>query len=284
MNLHSKLLPNWSANLSLHLERIKGKTKLVRQNHIGPLRVQKQFSQKDGSCHVYILHPPGGLVGGDSLAVQISTGPDTQTLITSPSASKAYRCSLNALSQSVTQDIEVAENAHLEWLPQETIFYEGARAFIDSKVNMHSSSSFLGWEIQMLGRRASGENFAKGSIDQSSQIWRAGKLYHRERLRISPKNQCSAWGLNNASVLGTLVAVPKEEGVLLVDRAVLTLRTMLSKQPWGVTIRGGTLLVRYVGESVEACRQGFEQARRLLVESGVFNGSTMAYEPRVWKT
>ena len=136
----------------------------------------------------------------------------------------------------------------------------------------------------MLGRRASGESFAKGRIEQSSQIWRGGKLCHRECLRISPKNQSSAWGINNASVLGTLVALPKEEGAPLLDRVILKLRAMLSEQPWGITIRGGTLLVRYLGQSVEACRQGFGQARRLLAESAVFNGSTMACEPRVWKT
>jgi urease accessory protein len=276
--------PTWLATLSLQLEKRKGLTTLVHQKHVGPLRVQKQFSQEDGSCHIYILHPPGGLVGGDSLAVKISGGTSTQTLITSPSAGKAYRCADNALAQSVSLLIDVAENAHLEWLPQETIFYDGANAEIDSQVMLHSSSSFLGWEIQTLGRRASGECFLKGSIDQFSRIWRAEKLCHRERLQVSGSNQNSAWGLNSASVLGTLVALPKEDGLLPLESAVARLRALLSGQSWGVTLRDRTLLVRYLGDSAETCRQGFGQARRLLVESAIFNGSTLGYEPRIWKT
>jgi urease accessory protein len=276
--------PSWLATLSLQLEKRKGLTTLVHQKHVGPLRVQKQFSQEDGSCHIYILHPPGGLVGGDSLAVKISGGTSTQTLITSPSAGKAYRCADNALAQSVSLLIDVAENAHLEWLPQETIFYDGANAEIDSQVMLHSSSSFLGWEIQTLGRRASGERFLKGSIDQFSRIWRAEKLCHRERLQVSGNNQNSAWGLNGASVLGTLVALPKEDGLLPLENAVARLRALLSGQSWGVTLRDRTLLVRYLGDSAETCRQGFGQARRLLVESAIFNGSTLGYEPRIWKT
>ncbi len=284
MNLVIQQQPTWSAGLSLQLESIKDQTKLVHQEHLGPLRVQKQFSQDDGSCHIYILHPPGGLVGGDCLAVKIRGGASTQTLITSPSAGKAYRCAENALPQSVNQVIDVQENAHLEWLPQETIFYDGAKAEIDNQVRLHASSSFLGWEIQTLGRRASGERFLNGSIDQSSRIWRAEKLCHRERLQVSGNSQNSAWGLSNSSVLGTLVALPREDAQLSLEHAVSRLRELLSGQSWGVTLRGSTLLVRYLGDSAEGCRQGFGQARLLLVESAVFNGSTLGYEPRIWKT
>ena len=284
MNLVIQQQSTWSAKLSLQLENVQGSTKLVHQKHFGPLRVQKQFSQDDGSCHIYVLHPPGGLVGGDSLTVQISVGADTQTLVTSPSAAKAYRCADNALSQRVSQVIEVAENAHLEWLPQETIFYDGSRAEIDNQVRLHSSSSFLGWEIQMLGRRASGEGFARGIIDQSSRIWQGNKLCHRESLRVSGDQLGSAWGLNSASVLGTLVAIPKQGGQLSLEDAVSRVQTLLREPSWGVTLRGSTLLVRYLGDSAETCRQGFGQARKLLVEDAIFNGSRMGYEPRIWKT
>ena len=82
MNLVIQQQSSWSAKLSLQLENIKDQTKLVHQEHFGPLRVQKQFSQDDGSCHIYILHPPGGLVGGDSLTVRIRADADTHTLIT----------------------------------------------------------------------------------------------------------------------------------------------------------------------------------------------------------
>ena len=284
MNLVIQKQSNWSANISLRLENIRGRTKLVHQKHFGPLRVQKQFLQDDGSCHIYVLHPPGGLVGGDSLTVQISLGADTQTLVTSPSAAKAYRCADNALSQRVSQVIEVAENAHLEWLPQETIFYDGSRAEIDNQVRLHSSSSFLGWEIQMLGRRASGECFSRGMIDQSSRVWQADRLCHRECLRVSGEEQISAWGLNGSSVLGTLVAIPKQGGLLSLEKAVSRVRMLLGGKSWGVTLRGSTLLLRYLGDSAETCRYGFGQARKLLVEDAIFNGSTMGYEPRIWKT
>ena len=93
--------PTWSARLSVHLAQINDQTKLTFQKHSGPLRVQKHFPQADGSCHIYILHPPGGLVGGDSLFVEILAAANTHTVVTSPSAGKAYRCAENALDQSV---------------------------------------------------------------------------------------------------------------------------------------------------------------------------------------
>lgn len=276
--------PTWSARLSVHLAQINDQTKLTFQKHSGPLRVQKHFPQADGSCHIYILHPPGGLVGGDSLSVEIIAAANTHTVVTSPSAGKAYRCAENALDQSVVQVIDVGEKAHLEWLPQETIFFEGAKAKIDNRVSLHTSSSYLGWEIQTLGRRASGENFSQGSIEQTSQIWRDEKRCHRERLQVSDANRHSAWGLNGASVLGTLVAIPKEDQQIGTESAILALRTLLPEPCWGVTLRGCTVLVRYLGDCAENCRAGFEQARLLLIDSAIFNGSTEGYEPRIWKT
>ena len=276
--------PTWSARLSVHLAQINDQTKLTFQKHSGPLRVQKHFPQADCSCHIYILHPPGGLVGGDSLFVEILAAANTNTVITSPSAGKAYRCAENALDQSVTQVIDIGENGHLEWLPQETIFFDGAKAKIDNRVALHPSSSYLGWEIQTLGRRASGESFSHGSITQTSQIWRSEKRCHRERLQVSDANRHSAWGLNGASVLGTLVAIPKEDQQIRTESAIQALRELLPEPCWGVTLRGRTVLARYLGDCAEDCRGGFEQARLLLINSAIFNGSTDGYAPRIWKT
>ena len=122
MNHPSKTRPasgtGWKARLDIAVGLAGDQTHLTHLEHFGPLRVQKPFPQEDGSLHIYILHPPGGLVGGDDLEVTITAGKRTHGLFTSPSAGKFYRWLDDARAQQMSVTLGVAEDAHLEWLPQ----------------------------------------------------------------------------------------------------------------------------------------------------------------------
>ncbi len=86
--------------------------------------VQRPFYPEGGTCHVYLLHPPGGVVGGDQLELQVQSEPGSHALITTPAATKFYRAGPHPHSL-LQQNLQVRD-ATLEWLPQETIVFDGA--------------------------------------------------------------------------------------------------------------------------------------------------------------
>ena len=276
----------WCAKLNIDLVLRARQTVVSNVLHDGPLRIQKSFLQPDGSCHVYLLHPPGGMVGGDQLSINISSEDFTKVLLTTPSAGKFYRCLPN-LSQKQMVQISLGESAHVEWLPQENIFFDGARADIETEVYLAKDSVFLGWEIQCLGRKASGELFKGGSVTQRMRLYREGRLVHRENLEVSPPAplMLAGWGLNANNVFGTLFASLPEERIkktsTQIQSVISKLNTIYFAQNWGFTLKESIILGRYLGESVEECRAGLNEMRLMLDAEGVCESGSM---PRIWKT
>ena len=115
----------WKAELKLRFSRTVNKTVLSERSQKGPLTVQRPFYPEGECCHVYVLHPPGGIVSGDQLAIAINVDENAKALITTPGASKFYRSSGEQAFQTIA--LSINEGATLEWLPQETIIFEGAK-------------------------------------------------------------------------------------------------------------------------------------------------------------
>ena len=156
---------SWRGSISLETRKERGSTRLSSLQHEGPLRIQRPFLQDDGSCHIYLIHPPGGVVGGDTLIVKFQGHENTNTLITSSAASKFYSCEAGLPKQKISQDLNVNEDSLLEWVPQESIFFEGSKTQLTNKINMSNESRFFGWEIMVLGRLESDKNsFARFSL------------------------------------------------------------------------------------------------------------------------
>jgi urease accessory protein len=197
----------WQASLNLHFAATTTKTLLVKRDHIGPLTVQRPFYPEGGVCHVYVLHPPGGIVAGDCLSINVTAAANSHALITTPAAGKFYR-SRNDLQARQQVNLNLSENAALEWLPQETIIYEGAQLKSSVKVNLAADACFIGWEILSLGRPACAENFDYGLADLSWQIYCEGRPLLLERLYFDAKAFSARWGLQGNSACGTLFATP----------------------------------------------------------------------------
>lgn len=111
--------------LDLRFQRLHGKTTLTTRHHVGPLTVQRPFYPEEETCHLCLLHPPGGIVGGDELIINAIIGSDCHTLITMPGASKFYRSS--GAQAHLQQNLTLCNNATLEWLPQDSIFSRRSR-------------------------------------------------------------------------------------------------------------------------------------------------------------
>ena len=148
--------PGWQARLSLGFERRGDTTVLVQRAHYGPLRVQKALYPEGAAvCHAIVLHPPGGIAGGDRLEISVAAGQGVHALLTTPGAGKWYRSGGRPAQQSLT--VRVAREAVVEWLPQETIVFDGAEATMHSRIELAAGGVFCGWEVLCLGRTAAGE-------------------------------------------------------------------------------------------------------------------------------
>ena len=167
--IKEKLNAGWRAQLNLGFSNSNNKTILSHRKHNGPLQVQKPFYPEfNGTCHLYILHPPGGVVGGDRLYIYVDVNPNAHALITTPAAGKFYRSAGPVARQE--QVIKVAPKGTLEWFPSENIIFAGAKAQIKTRIELSRDSNFMGWEISCLGRPASNENFSQGELDQRFEI------------------------------------------------------------------------------------------------------------------
>jgi urease accessory protein len=270
----------WSANLSLGFSARGARTVLAHRRHSGPLQVQRAF-YPDGerACHVYILHPPGGVVGGDSLAIHARVERGAHALLTTPAAGKLYRS--DGAEAMLSQELDVADGAWLEWLPQETIAFDGAHAASTTRVELSGNAGFIGWEILCLGRPAAGEAYTRGAFTQRFGIRRDGAplWWERNALAGGAPALNAPWGLAGRSVVATLVAVGRA------PRALAGLRDLLNGDREGgefsVSQLREVLVCRYLGDSAEQARAGFTAAWRLLRPA---LWEVEATPPRIWAT
>jgi urease accessory protein len=157
----------WQATLDLHFQHRGGKTVLTSARHVGPLTVQRPFYPEDDTCHLYLLHPPGGIVGGDELTIRAALDSGCHTLITMPGASKFYRSS--GAQAHLHQRLTLAERSTLEWLPQDAIFFPApAPAY---RLSSLPSSTLLAWDLLCLGRPVIGETFSHGALSNRLEVW-----------------------------------------------------------------------------------------------------------------
>lgn len=277
----------WRARLELGFDSSEGKTRLVRRKHTGPLVVQRPFyPEANGCCHVYLLHPPGGIVGGDELELDVRVAAGAHALLTTPSATKLYRSS--GSRATVRQRLSLEAGATLEWLPQETIAFSGSIASLSTRVELEAGSNFIGSEVLCLGRPAAHESFDRGHLTQRLEIWRGERplLFEQIQLAGGGPELCQPWGLHGHSTLGTLVAVSAlapEVWARRLPPLVQSLREGLAPLAGlaAVTQVSGVLVCRFLGagasEAHAVLRRAWELVRPALTESP-------AVAPRIWAT
>jgi len=269
----------WRAELALDFERRAGRTVLARRHHDGPLVVQKPlYPEGDAVCHAIIVHPPAGIAGGDELELSARAAQDAHALLTTPGAGKWYRSAGPWARQRLV--FEAATGACVEWLPQETIVFDGALADMRTEVRLAAGAAYIGWEVLCLGRTGSGERYASGECRLRTQLWRDGRPLWHEQGRITADGPVarSPAGLGGRSVCGTLLAAAPAAGTDL-------LAACRAEQPdsgeAAVTLLPGLLVARFLGESGEAARHYFARLWRLLRPALTGREAIM---PRIWST
>lgn len=158
----------WHARLRLDYMHEAGRS-VVRFDHSGPLRIlRSMYPEGAGICHNVLVHPPGGLAGGDTLDIALTAGPGSHALVTTPGATRFYR-SLGEPALQHTR-IRLEADARLEWLPLETICYSGCLAENRLEFALAPGAELLAWDVTAFGLPAAGQAFERGRFRQHIQM------------------------------------------------------------------------------------------------------------------
>lgn len=268
----------WLGDLRLRYARRDGRTVLAHRRHRGPLLVQRSFHPEGAPCHNYVIHPPGGVVGGDRLHLDVVLEPHAHAVLTTPAAAKFYRSGGARAHQ--WQTFSVAEGAGLEFLPAETILHGASDVALSNRFHLARGARLCTWDVLCLGRPGSGDHYAGGACVQDLQVLRHGEPLLHDRLSLHHGDAMlqAPWGLADRTVVGTLVATP------VAPHLTETLRERLAAIPelrLGLTRIEDILVLRCLGHGVEPVRAALEQAWSILREP-VFGRP--ACPPRIWKT
>jgi urease accessory protein len=268
----------WKAELSLSYQSIAGRTIVADRRHEGPLVVQRPlYPEGQAVCHSVLVHPPGGIAGGDSLTLDLKLDDGARVLLTTPSATKWYKSAGRIARQS--NRFSVGRSAVLEWLPQESIVFDEADAALETAIQLGGEAVYAGWEIVCLGRRASGESFRKGALLQTLEVRRAGRLIWNDRIALAGGDPIllSPVGLNGRHVAGAMVvAAPSPLPPDLLDAC----RSLpVDGGEAGITVLPNVVSARYLGDSAEHAKNYFESLRCVLRP---WYAALHAERPRIW--
>ena len=274
----------WQGSLALRYRSEAGRTG-VHDRHDGPLRVLKSFHPEGaGVCHSVLVHPPGGIVGGDALAIEIGLEPGAHALVTTPGATRFYR----SLGELATQSLAVRGEAgsRLEWLPLETLAYSGCIAENRARFELAPGAEMIGWDVTALGLPASGQPFVAGRFTQSIEI--TGRWRERGTVRgDAPALLDSPLGWAGERTLATLwfaageaIEPARRERLVDAARAACDAHPLAARS--GTTaVDPGVIVVRVLAPRVEpamALLASVWRAWRPLA------WALEASPPRVWRT
>ena len=269
----------WRAELRLAYQRRGARTVLAERAHRGPLVVQRPlYPEGETVCHTILVHPPAGIAGGDRLALTLEIRAHAHVLLTTPGAGKWYR-SAGARGELV-QRIRVAEGGVCEFLPQESIVFDGALGTLATEVELAGSAVFIGAEMLCLGRTGAGERFTRGGLALRTRISRDGRPLWLERGVLEGGSALleAAVGLDGAPVSATLlVAAPAcDAGLLEAWRAIEPVAGR-----GAVTLLPGLLVARWLGP---ACEPGRAWLAQLWGAARPAVAGRAMQVPRIWNT
>ena len=274
----------WHAALSLDYTREAGRT-LARFEHSGPPRVlQSLYPEGLGICHNVIVHPPGGLVGGDTLDLKFTVGEGAHGLVTTPGATRFYRS--DGLPAVQHGKLTLASGARLEWLPLESIAYSGCIAGNELSLQLEPSSEMMGWDLTALGLPAAGQPFAQGSFTQCIEL--PGVWLERARIRADDTRLLhSPIGLAGHACMATLyfasgspLTRPRRQLTLDVTREVIA-RHALASHAGATSPSAQVVVVRVLAAMVEPALGLLQQIRQAWRAE---LWALSAAPPRIWAT
>lgn len=275
---------SWHARLHLSYQHESERT-VARFRHDGPLRIlQSLYPEGDAVCHNVLVHPPGGLVGGDTLDIEIEGADGSHGLITTPGASRFYRSEGDLALQRTR--IRLAAGARLEWLPLEAICYSGCRAENRLSIEVEPGAELIGWDVTALGLPNAGQPFERGTYLQHIEVpgvWlERGRIDAADhRLLQSPiglgGHRCMA---SLFFVAGSPVARARRDALLAHSRSLLE-ASPLAESAGATSPHAEVVVLRVLAPVVEPAMQLLRQVwQAWRAELWRLPAAT----PRIWST
>jgi urease accessory protein len=263
----------WHAQLKLDYRIGSGKT-LLDFSHDGPLRIlQSLYPEGDAVCHNVLVHPPGGVAGGDDLDITVQVQEGAHALITTPGATRFYKTSGDAAIQRTR--VKLSDGARLEWLPLENIAYSGCIAENRLQLDLAPTAQMIGWDITALGLPAADQAFERGAFTQHVELQSPthshGSQAHSpwlERGRIAADDHRllqSPLGLAGNTCLATLffiagraISKPAKDQFLSKSRAIASTHTL--SKTCGVTSPHSQVIIlrvlcEHTEDALDLCKQ-----------------------------
>jgi urease accessory protein len=272
----------WHARLSLDYALEAGRT-VARFEHDGPLRIlQALYPEGDAVCHNVLVHPPSGLVGGDTLDISVRVRTGAHGLVTTPGATRFYRSDGEAAIQRTR--ISLAEGARLEWLPLEAICYSGCIAQNHLTLDLEPGAQAIGWDVAALGLPESDLPFERGSLLQHLEV--PGQWLERGRIdALDQRLMAGPLGLAGHRCMATLflahgsdIARARRERALELAREIIAAHPLANTA--GATAPGPrVVVVRVLAPLVEPALQ-LLKAVRSAWRAGLWE--LPATQPRTW--
>lgn len=274
----------WHGRLHLHYRRDGDRT-VALDRHEGPLRVlQRLYPEGEAVCHHVLVHPPGGLVGGDRLDIDLRMEADTHAVVTTPGAARFYRSEGAAAVQQA--HLQLGPRARLEWLPLETLAYDGCRGENHLRLDLAPGAQAMGWDVLALGLPAAEAPFRRGSFLQHLQC--GSRWLERGRIDGADTALLDApMGWAGRRTLALLwFATEASTGDVLGERLLAAAREELP--PPGTALEAGVtqpergvVVLRALAHRVEPAWHLLQAVRRRwrLLAWGL-----EAHTPRVWST
>ncbi len=275
---------SWKAQLTLNYRR-DGDQTVAHDRHEGPLRVlQRLYPEGPAICHHVVLHPPGGVVGGDELHLHATLAEGSHALITTPGATRFYRSDGAAALQSVR--LQLAAGARLEWLPMEALAYSGCDAHSQVHMTLAPGAEMIGWDVLVLGLPAAEQPFVAGSFRQHLEV--PGCWLERGRVSAADTTLLdSAAGLAGHRVLG-MAWFAAGQGMLAAQRDTLLAAARDVLQGGGLAASAGAtspqsavVLLRVLGHGVEPVMGLLARVRAAWRQAA---WGLAAEPPRIWRT
>lgn len=273
----------WRSRLDVEFRRLRGRS-VVRSRHDGALRcLSALHPEGDAVCHQVLVHPPGGLVGGDGLHVKLRVQPGAHGLLTTPGASRFYR----SLGAPAVQSLEATlhAGARLEWLPLENIAFDACIGENHARFHLAPGAELMAWDMLALGLPAAGRPFTSGSFLQHMEL--PGLWLERGRLDAADTTLLQGCGgLAGNSAIGTLVfasaspiAAPRRE--LLLHGARQALQGVDDVLAGATCANSQVVVLRAIGQRIEPIATLF---RAVWAGWRIAAWDLPACAPRVWST
>ncbi|URJ25007.1 urease accessory protein UreD [Candidatus Blochmannia ocreatus (nom. nud.)] len=274
MDKHSSQV--WLGKLQLNFSLKQGISVLTKCQHVGPFYVKKCFyPRNDDIPHVYLLHPPGGLVGGDKLILNVQLEPNSSALLTTPGASRFYRS--NGLYAEQTNMFKLRKNTTLEWVPQSSIFFPKTKAKIHNTFILEEGARVIAFETLCFGYLSSHVLLYPEETDIYLNVIISNSVGLQDRFKVTELEYFEKLG--GFFISAMLFAIPSDYEILKKVRTLI--KPVRSSYIGGASLLDTILIVRLLGKDHQFIKQLIHRIWYIVRPAVIGKDVTI---PRIWFT